>query len=220
MRAVLGLGWGALVLVVLAPRVRSAAARERGVAARHTGIGVAPSAGAIRSRMATLRSRPGWRVVARLGTRRRDARAGAVLVGGLVPTIELLGVGMGAGLTPRLAIEASVPWAPRATSQLLKGVVAATLHGASLCQALDRAATAEPAFAPLAEVLAVCARLGTPGAPALARLGAEMRAAARRAGEERARRVPVKLLFPLVFGVLPSFLLLTVVPVLLAGAGG
>ncbi len=39
----------------------------------------------------------------------------------------------------------------------------------------------------------------------------------RRRAEARARTVPVRLLFPLVFCVLPAFVLLTVVPVLLDG---
>jgi tight adherence protein C len=48
-------------------------------------------------------------------------------------------------------------------------------------------------------------------------LAAEVRAERRRRAEAAARRVPVKLLFPLVLCVLPAFGLLTVVP-LLAGA--
>ena len=54
-------------------------------------------------------------------------------------------------------------------------------------------------------------------APQLARLADEERAALRRRAETHARRVPVKLLFPLVFLVLPAFVLLTVVPGLVAG---
>src|SRR5436190_172863 len=56
-----------------------------------------------------------------------------------------------------------------------------------------------------------------PVGDALARLAGEERAALRRRAEAHARKVPVRLLFPLVFLVLPAFVLLTVVPGLAAG---
>ena len=64
-------------------------------------------------------------------------------------------------------------------------------------------------------VLARTGTLGTPLAPACADLAATVRQSRRTAALERARTAPVKMLFPLVFLVLPAFLLLTVVPVLL-----
>jgi tight adherence protein C len=70
---------------------------------------------------------------------------------------------------------------------------------------------------PLIGALVHSDRYGAPLLDGLVRLSAELRNDRRRRAEEAARRVPVKLLFPLVFCTLPAFALLTVAP-LLAGA--
>jgi tight adherence protein C len=58
--------------------------------------------------------------------------------------------------------------------------------------------------------------LGASLATSTADLAASVRASRRAATTQRARTAPVKMLFPLVFLILPAFLLLTVVPVLLS----
>jgi tight adherence protein C len=70
----------------------------------------------------------------------------------------------------------------------------------------------------LRRVVAILSRteiLGTSLSDATRELATDVRAARRSAIAERARAAPVKMLFPLVFLILPAFLLLTVVPVLL-----
>ena len=73
----------------------------------------------------------------------------------------------------------------------------------------DRAAS-------FAHVLVDHLRYGVPLAPGLERLGLELRLDRRRRVEEDIRRVPLRLLAPLLCCVLPAFGLLTVVPLLVA----
>ena len=68
----------------------------------------------------------------------------------------------------------------------------------------------------MARALARAQRLGGSVQGSLRTIVAQLRSERRVRAEELARRAPVKMLFPLVFMVLPAFLLLTVVPVLVA----
>jgi tight adherence protein C len=131
--------------------------------------------------------------------------------------LDLLGVAVGAGCTPWLAVETTVAWAPPDLAARLQRVLRACRLGASFPDALEDLAGSTPRLAPVVDALLTSDRLGAPVGPALARLATEERATARRRAEAHARRVPVRLLFPLVFLVLPAFGLLTVVPALLSG---
>jgi tight adherence protein C len=63
-------------------------------------------------------------------------------------------------------------------------------------------------------------RLGVPVAVRLRDLAREVRAERRSRREERARRAPVAMLFPLVFLILPAFVLAAVVPAVLVAVRG
>ena len=73
---------------------------------------------------------------------------------------------------------------------------------------------------PLVQVLVDSSAHGAPITTSLDRLGDEARAVRRRAAAQRARRLPVLLLFPLVLCILPAFVLLTVVPLLVGTFSG
>ena len=89
--------------------------------------------------------------------------------------------------------------------------------GDSFADALADTGRAVPALRALTDGLLVAERSGAPIADLLGRLADDARATVRRRAEAHARRVPVRLLFPLVFLVLPAFGLLTVVPALASG---
>jgi tight adherence protein C len=146
--------------------------------------------------------------------RRRRARIEAQLP----QFLDLLAAGSTAGLSALLALR-------RAAASVRE-----PLHGEldALLERVDLGARWRPELHEMAERLeladlrrAVMAMtrtesLGTPLAESLRRRADEVREARRAHAAERARKAPVKMLFPLVFMILPAFLLLTVVPVLLS----
>jgi tight adherence protein C len=131
--------------------------------------------------------------------------------------LDLLAAASSAGLSGQLALRRAVV--------ALGGPLAAELSVA--LDAVDLGARWRDELAAVAERLelpdlrrtvAALSRTETLGASladSTAELAASVRAARRSAVMERARTAPVKMLFPLVFLVLPAFLLLTVVPVFL-----
>jgi tight adherence protein C len=87
--------------------------------------------------------------------------------------------------------------------------------GRRLADALDDLPTrAGEAVRPLVGALVASERYGAPLVTSLERLADEVRRDRRRRAEEAARKVPVKLLFPLVACTLPAFGLLTVAPLI------
>lgn len=217
----LGVAWGGIVawpFAHLARRER-AAAQVRPLAWSRAGRSAVLSPRGLRrfGRSPVVASI--GRVIGAPGVRRRVRRADAAIVRELPVVVDLLGVALAAGGTPYLAIEHAVDYGPPRAALALRGV----LHACALGQSLDgalRDVGAAAAFRPLADALRTTARLGSPAAPALNRLAAEVRADLRRRAEARARTVPVRLCFPLVACVLPAFALLTVAPVVLGGLRG
>lgn len=145
--------------------------------------------------------------------RRAEGRRLAAMVADLPDVVDLLVLAVGAGLTVPLAVAAV---SRRATgplgSELSRACEEARL-GRRLADALDDVpARAGEAVRPLVAALIASERYGAPLVAGLERLAGEVRADRRRRAEEAARKVPVKLLFPLVACTLPAFALLTVAP--------
>jgi pilus assembly protein TadC len=163
---------------------------------------------------------PVGRVLGGLVQRRVSARQDQDLMRDLPVAVDLLAVAVGAGCTPFLAVGVASQWAPPAASEQLDRVRRDCSLGVNFSDALERMARTRPPMQPLVDALLSSERYGAPVGVALTRLAVEERAKLRRQAEARARTVPVRLLFPLIFLVLPAFALLSVVPVLLAGLSG
>ncbi|MGH8976279.1 MAG: type II secretion system F family protein, partial [Acidimicrobiia bacterium] len=127
---------------------------------------------------------------------------------------DLLAMALSAGLTPHLALGVVARCAPPRVGVALAAPLS---RGGRLVDALETDARDNPELEPVLRILVACERFGAPAAPGLRHLAGEGRARLRQEAMVRARRASVHLLFPLVFLVLPAFLVLTVAPVLLAG---
>ena len=203
---VCGIGWAALAMV---PFV---IAGERA-----TVVARVPGATPVRKqRRFHWQGGPVGRVVAGLARRRGQRATDQRMLGELPGVLDLLGVAIGAGATPRGALDTAARWGPELTGAYLRQVSVQTDLGGSFTESVSRLRETAPLLGPVAEILITSAQLGAPAGAALARLSDEARSTLHRAAEARARTLPVKLLFPLVFLVLPAFGLLTVVPAILS----
>jgi tight adherence protein C len=130
--------------------------------------------------------------------------------------LDVVAAGVGAGLTGHLAVRhaAFAVDGPLAVElrEALRRVDLGGRWGDELMAAAERLTLRD-----LHRAIAVLVSgdaMGSPLAETLEEIARESRDARRALATERARTAPVKMLFPLVFLILPAFLLLTVVPVL------
>ncbi len=131
--------------------------------------------------------------------------------------LDLLAAGSSAGLSGHLAlVRATAVIRGPLREELDRALFAIELGARWRDELLALAERLElPDLRRAVSTLARTDSLGAPLAEQASALAAQVRGARRTAVAERARKAPVKMLFPLVFLVLPAFLLLTVVPVLL-----
>ena len=144
---------------------------------------------------------------------RRAASQRRAIATALPDAIEFLVLMVHAGLSPTQAVLEAAERAPLVT----RVGFAATAHRLQRGQGLAEALAAlhdelGPAARPIGDAIAAADRYGVALAPLLDTLSDQARAARRRLAEAEARRLPVRLSFPLVVCTLPSFALLAIVP--------
>ena len=243
---ILGVGVAAAVLAVAAPRTGVVKARgrvaalavssrplagERGGGARGpkpNPVAVGWAIGAIVLAIAMLVGLIPAAVVVltvAIGRRRRawgKARTAAAEPWRTLPEAVALAAGaVAAGATVAGAVEALAQWAPEPHRRASAEAVRRWSAGTSLAEALAVVPeVAGDAVRPLVAVLSAGLDDGLALLPALDALALDARRERRRRAEVAARRLSVQLALPLVGCTLPSFVLLGVVPLLLAGAQG
>lgn len=159
---------------------------------------------------------PEFLLARRAGTRR------AAVAAAVPDLLDLIAVSVSAGSTPRLALERGTDATPGPLGEELAAARRAVALGGSWRASLREVAarTASRDLRRLAVTLDRTERLGAPVAARLRHLAREVRTERRLAQEERARRAPVAMLFPLVFLILPAFVLAAVVPAVLVATRG
>lgn len=149
--------------------------------------------------------------------RRASSRLRARMDAQIPQLLDLLAAASSAGLSGQLAFRRAVEALGGPLAEELAGALDAVDLGGRWREELALVARrlGLPDLRRAVVALSRTETLGASLADSTAELAASVRAARRAAITERARTAPVKMLFPLVFLVLPAFLLLTVVPVLL-----
>lgn len=147
---------------------------------------------------------------------RADRRRRAEIERALPDAVDLLVLSVRAGLTPLQAV-CELAGSDDVVGSAFAEVVHRTERGQPFADALaalpDR--LGDPA-GPVADTIATSERHGLALGPALDQLTAEARASRRRLDQAEARKLPVRLSFPLVTCTLPSFVLLAIAPAVIA----
>jgi len=137
---------------------------------------------------------------------------------GVEQLVLLTELALHGGVTLRRAIDDVGPWLAEPVAGLVGEACRRADAGASLADEFEHLADRFPAFRGIAGVVGATERYGAPAAPGLRMLRDELRHDQRYRLERAARAVPVQLVFPLVVGVFPAFVLLAVVPMLAAAS--
>ena len=214
---------GACVVIGIAlalPRSRKASGKGPPIDARSAwGVGaaiaavIAPGPKIVTVSLAVLLAL----AVHRFAEGRAEARRRRAMDAEIPQLLDLLAAGSAAGMSAVAGFQRSVQALRGPLGTELKASLDAVAVGARWRTELS-AVTERLALPDLRRAMVVLTRtetLGTSLTGATRDLAADVRSSRRAAVAERARAAHVKMLFPLVFLVLPAFLLLTVVPVLL-----
>ena len=156
-------------------------------------------------------------VAAVIGRRRARRRDRVLRIEGNLPeVIDLLGLVVGAGRPTVSALADICPRVAEPFQSELAGVVKRTAAGEPFVESVRRLRDSlGPSVSSVVYAVTAAEIDGAPLQPALERAADEAHRRRRVRAEEAARRVPVLMLFPLVFCILPAFCLLTVVPLLI-----
>jgi tight adherence protein C len=143
------------------------------------------------------------------------------VVRALPEVVDLIVLGVGAGLTTRDALARCEPWLPSPFGPVFREARRRAAAGESFGGALEAISVplGDPARS-LITVLVGAEQTAGSLVPTLLRVGDEARRRRRVEAQERARRLPVTMLLPLVTCVLPAFGLLAVAPLLISSLSG
>jgi tight adherence protein C len=218
----LGGAAGILVLELAGPVAKRARRHGHGTwrpsaGARHAGLVLgALVVGVVAPPLLPLAG-AGWWGTREVRRRHAQAEQRRAIRHALPDLVDLLRLTTTAGLSLAVAHPVVAGHVPPPIGPALVAADVAATRGHPRADALtDALAPFGERAGALAHVLSDHLRYGVPLMPALERNGLELRLDRRRAAELDARRVPVRLLGPLVTCVLPAFALLTVVPLIAA----
>ena len=146
----------------------------------------------------------------------RQRRERAAIDAALPDAIEMLILVVRAGMTPHQAVTMLTGRAPAPIRPAFVEVDRRRARGATLADALRALPDLiGPAANVVADTLAMAERYGTPIADALEQLSVDVRERRVRQAEAEARKLPIRMSFPLVVCTLPSFVLIAIVPAVL-----